>query len=245
MSNQGSPIFDARRAPQRRRAVRLGLCALFCAVALAAVASPAMAFTGPPIIEAKPAVAVAGGFEMKGTVNPYGLDTTYHFEYGTTTAYGASLPVPDADVGIGPARRAGFPDRDRRPAEHDLPLPPRRQQLGRADDEHRRLVHDVRRRQLPPAAGHRTGHRTQDPHRPEQGRGNPPQGAEAEGPHDPRHLHRDDALQPQRREEGQIRLHQERRMPGHLAPPPRSQGQDGQGPREAWAPSSDRKAALR
>jgi hypothetical protein len=30
---------------------------LFCAVALAAVASPAMAITGPPIIEAKPAVA--------------------------------------------------------------------------------------------------------------------------------------------------------------------------------------------
>jgi predicted lipoprotein with Yx(FWY)xxD motif len=62
-----------------------------------------MAITGPPIIEAKPAVAVAGGFEMKGTVNPYGLDTTYHFEYGTTTAYGTSLPVPDVDVGSGQA----------------------------------------------------------------------------------------------------------------------------------------------
>jgi predicted lipoprotein with Yx(FWY)xxD motif len=68
---------------------------------LAAIASPAAAFTGPPIIEAKPAVAVPGGFEMKGTVNPYGLDTTYHFEYGTTTAYGTNLPVPDADVGSG------------------------------------------------------------------------------------------------------------------------------------------------
>jgi predicted lipoprotein with Yx(FWY)xxD motif len=40
---------------------------------------------------------------MKGTVNPYGLDTTYHFEYGTTTAYGTSLPVPDVDVGSGQA----------------------------------------------------------------------------------------------------------------------------------------------
>jgi predicted lipoprotein with Yx(FWY)xxD motif len=101
MSNQGSPTFHARRALRRRRIARLGLCASLCAVALAAVASPAMAFTGPPIIEAKPAVAVPGGFEMKGTVNPYGLDTTYHFEYGTTTAYGTSLPVPEADVGSG------------------------------------------------------------------------------------------------------------------------------------------------
>lgn len=101
MSNQGSPILDARRAPRRRRTAWLGLCASLCAVALTAIASPAMAFTGPPIIEAKAAVAVAGGFEMKGTVNPYGLDTTYHFEYGTTTAYGTSLPVPDADVGSG------------------------------------------------------------------------------------------------------------------------------------------------
>jgi predicted lipoprotein with Yx(FWY)xxD motif len=101
MSNQGSPIFDVRRSPWRRRTVWLGLCASLCAVALAAIASSAMAITGPPIIEAKPAVAVAGGFEMKGTVNPYGLETTYHFEYGTTTAYGTSLPVPDADVGSG------------------------------------------------------------------------------------------------------------------------------------------------
>ncbi len=101
MSNQGSPIFGARRATRHQRTALFGLCASLCAVVLAVVASPAMAFTGPPIIEAKPAVAVPGGFEMKGTVNPYGLDTTYHFEYGTTTAYGTSLPVPDADVGSG------------------------------------------------------------------------------------------------------------------------------------------------
>jgi hypothetical protein len=34
-------------------------------------------------------------------INPLGADTTYHFEYGTTTAYGASIPIPDADIGAG------------------------------------------------------------------------------------------------------------------------------------------------
>ena len=92
---------DGRRPRRHRGAIRLGLCASLVTAAFAALPGPASAFTGPPIIEAKPGVAIAGGFEMKGTVNPYGLDTKYHFEYGTTTAYGTSLPVPDADVGSG------------------------------------------------------------------------------------------------------------------------------------------------
>jgi predicted lipoprotein with Yx(FWY)xxD motif len=46
-----------------------------------------------------PAVRTAAGFELTGTVYPYGNDTTWHFEYGTTTAYGQSAPVPDADAG--------------------------------------------------------------------------------------------------------------------------------------------------
>jgi hypothetical protein len=32
-------------------------------------------------------------------INPRGADTTYHFEYGTTTNYDTSIPIPDADVG--------------------------------------------------------------------------------------------------------------------------------------------------
>jgi predicted lipoprotein with Yx(FWY)xxD motif len=110
MSDPETPYRAARRLAHRagaRVAIAVALCALLCAAAfLAVVAGPAMAFTGAPIIEAKPAVAIAGGFEMKGTVNPYGLETTYHFEYGTTTGYGTSLPVPDADVGSG---QAGVP----------------------------------------------------------------------------------------------------------------------------------------
>lgn len=45
------------------------------------------------------AVKAAEGFELKGTVYNYGGTTTWHFEYGTTTAYGTSAPVPDTDAG--------------------------------------------------------------------------------------------------------------------------------------------------
>src|SRR5205807_5096826 len=36
---------------------------------------------------------------LRGTVNPYGQATSYHFDYGTTTSYGQAVPSPDAAVG--------------------------------------------------------------------------------------------------------------------------------------------------
>jgi hypothetical protein len=39
--------------------------------------------------------------DLTARINPNGFDTTYHFEYGTTTAYGKIVPVPDADIGAG------------------------------------------------------------------------------------------------------------------------------------------------
>ena len=45
--------------------------------------------------------ATAGGFRLKGAVNPNSLETTYHFEFGTTTSYGTNLPEPDANIGSG------------------------------------------------------------------------------------------------------------------------------------------------
>jgi len=36
-------------------------------------------------------------------INPLGLDTKYHFQYGETTSYGAVTPVPDGDAGTGSA----------------------------------------------------------------------------------------------------------------------------------------------
>jgi predicted lipoprotein with Yx(FWY)xxD motif len=56
----------------------------------------------PPI--AGTATKTASGFELTGTVYNYGgagATTIYHFEYGTSTAYGSSVPVPDADAGSG------------------------------------------------------------------------------------------------------------------------------------------------
>jgi len=38
---------------------------------------------------------------LNGTVNPNGVSTTYHFEYGKTAAYGTSVPVPSESVGSG------------------------------------------------------------------------------------------------------------------------------------------------
>jgi predicted lipoprotein with Yx(FWY)xxD motif len=61
-------------------------------------ATAAAAAYYPPV--ASPAVQTATGFELKGTVYAYyGGTTTYHFEYGTSTAYGTSVPMPDAEAG--------------------------------------------------------------------------------------------------------------------------------------------------
>jgi hypothetical protein len=38
---------------------------------------------------------------LNATINPNNQEATYHFEYGSTTAYGTVLPVPDASIGSG------------------------------------------------------------------------------------------------------------------------------------------------
>jgi DNA-binding beta-propeller fold protein YncE len=37
--------------------------------------------------------------ELTAEINPEGADTTYRFEWGATSAYGNSVPVPDQDIG--------------------------------------------------------------------------------------------------------------------------------------------------
>lgn len=66
-------------------------------VAAHSAVSASAAVIYPPRLS--PAVRTAEGFELKGTVYDYGGTTTYHFEYGTTTAYGTSVPMPDAEAG--------------------------------------------------------------------------------------------------------------------------------------------------
>jgi predicted lipoprotein with Yx(FWY)xxD motif len=80
-----------------------GLPAVVLLVAVLLLALPggaAAAVLYPPI--AGTANRTASGFELAGTVYNYGgagATTTYHFEYGTSTAYGSSVPAPDAEAG--------------------------------------------------------------------------------------------------------------------------------------------------
>ncbi len=78
-----------------RRGLALLAVAMIVAAALSAASASAAVFYPPRLA---PATRTAEGFELKGTVYDYGGTTTYHFEYGTTTAYGTSVPMPDADA---------------------------------------------------------------------------------------------------------------------------------------------------
>src|SRR5206468_2385383 len=47
--------------------------------------------TGPAVVMTNPASLIASfSATLNGTVNPHGLSTNVHFEYGTTTSYGSA-----------------------------------------------------------------------------------------------------------------------------------------------------------
>ncbi len=55
-----------------------------------------------PVASTAPASAVqATSATLAGTVDPNGFTTTYHFDWGTTAAYGQRLPAVDANAGAG------------------------------------------------------------------------------------------------------------------------------------------------
>jgi predicted lipoprotein with Yx(FWY)xxD motif len=99
LGNKGGDRTDRRRERRDTRGpLTIALLAVGLLLALPGIAGAATLY--PPV--AGMANRTASGFELTGTVYNYGgptADTTYHFEYGTTTAYGASVPVPDADAG--------------------------------------------------------------------------------------------------------------------------------------------------
>lgn len=78
-------------------------------VAVAALSLAGLALTVPvasastsPVVTTEAASAVS--YEratLSGTINPGGLVTTYHFEYGETTSYGTKVPTPDVYAGEG------------------------------------------------------------------------------------------------------------------------------------------------
>ena len=55
----------------------------------------------PAVVTGNPSGIGQTTATVNGTVNPDGQSTTYHFEYGTTTAYGAQAPIPDGNAGAG------------------------------------------------------------------------------------------------------------------------------------------------
>ena len=55
--------------------------------------------TGPPIVTTNPAALIASfSARLKGSLNPDGLSTTFHFQYGTTTSYGLTT-APETQTG--------------------------------------------------------------------------------------------------------------------------------------------------
>ena len=118
--------------------------------AVSGVAAPARA--GAPTVTTGTASAVtAASATVGGTVNPNGRRTTYHFDYGTTTAYGSLAPSPDARRRLRPHRARSLGVAHRAPARDHLPLPPRRHELARHRRGRRR---DLHHRTRPSAGGH-------------------------------------------------------------------------------------------
>jgi hypothetical protein len=56
----------------------------------------------PPEVTTQAASEISGkAATLNGTVNPGSLATTYWFEYGLTSSYGTSVPVPGQSAGAG------------------------------------------------------------------------------------------------------------------------------------------------
>jgi len=85
------------RQHRLNRIVSLVLLAILASAMLGSFPSATGAFA--PFLGPVSATPSTTGATLKATVYPYGLDTHYRFEYGTTTAYGTSVPVPDGDAG--------------------------------------------------------------------------------------------------------------------------------------------------
>jgi streptogramin lyase/phosphodiesterase/alkaline phosphatase D-like protein len=63
--------------------------------------------TTPPTATTQPATTVGlTEATLTGSVNPKGQATTYHFEWGTTAAYGIRVPASDASVGSDSAKHS-------------------------------------------------------------------------------------------------------------------------------------------
>ncbi|MGB8841536.1 MAG: hypothetical protein WCC64_10730, partial [Aliidongia sp.] len=55
----------------------------------------------PPTVSESVSVLTQATATLDASIDPDNQETTYHFEYGSTTAYGTVLPAPDASIGSG------------------------------------------------------------------------------------------------------------------------------------------------
>ncbi len=88
------------RFRRRSRSRRLVLLVAVASLLLATTPRAAGAFA--PLLGPASATPTSSGATLNATIYPYGLDTSYRFEYGSTTAYGTSAPVPEGDAGSAP-----------------------------------------------------------------------------------------------------------------------------------------------
>ncbi|MGI5240391.1 hypothetical protein [Dactylosporangium sp. CA-139066] len=70
-------------------------------VSFAANIKPSGQAQGPSVATGSATGVTSSTATIAGTINPNGLTTAYHFEYGTTTSYGNRAPSPDGSAGSG------------------------------------------------------------------------------------------------------------------------------------------------
>jgi hypothetical protein len=89
-------VMVARRSVSRFAAT---LCALVAGLVLAA--GPAYAASAPVVERVWASEVNRSTARINALVNPSETDTAYRFEYGPDGSYGASVPVPNGDLGAG------------------------------------------------------------------------------------------------------------------------------------------------
>ena len=97
--------------PGGRRVVAAAACVV-AALGLAAV--PVVADPVPPAVPAPsmdtPAAVTETSANLEGELGLTSLPVLFHFEYGTTTAYGTSAPLPDQEADLPPSCTSSSPN---------------------------------------------------------------------------------------------------------------------------------------
>ena len=96
-----------------------------------------------PAATARPAIEITQtSAKLKGEINPDGLKTTYHFEFGKSIGYGTNRPETEAELAAGETTKSVGSGHVRVRTEHDLPLPRLREKLERQNRKRRPRIHD-------------------------------------------------------------------------------------------------------